>query len=879
MKTITKLLASALFFVLAFALVSVTYKRYYASEANPKISKLKLQPGFVAEHIMSPSEEGLGSWVAMCFDDKGRLITSDQYGGLYRMKIPAVGAESLKPQIEKIQLENDSLNFGAAQGLLYAFNSLYVMVNNRPSKKLPKTSGLYKLTDTNGDDQYDQLTLLKELVGEGEHGPHSIKLSPDGKSLYVVAGNHTDLPVMNHYNLPKTWAYDNLFTEIKDPRGHANDRKEPGGWVAKVSPDGSNWELMAAGFRNPFDLAFNADGDLFVYDSDMEWDFGTPWYRPTRICHVSSGAEFGWRTGDGKWPECFPDNLPPVLNIGQGSPTNLIDLRKSKFPAKYKNALLAFDWSFGIMHAVHLSPKGATYSAQREEFLSGVPLPLTDGVIGPDGALYFMTGGRRLESDLYRVYYSGLGENEEEKTPELSTENKLRRSLEKYHAGPNPKAIKAAWPNLSHPDRFVRYAARIAIEQQPVAQWQELALNEKNAERLIQSSIALARNGNAEIKDLIYKNLVDINYASLTQEQKIELWRAYELVISRMGQPKSEFKTQIITKLESVFPTANLSENRSIFKLLVNLDAPNAVKKGLMMLEKKEALNTAIPTATASEDLIFRNPQYGLDIAQMLGKVPPMEQTYYAIMLSKAKVGWSTNAYERYFSWYKKAFEYKGGNSYVGFLDRARKIALANAPKEKQVYYNKISGGENLSKSGNDLADDDYPKGPWRNWKSTDALALFKEPLANRDFKNGKAMFQATTCLKCHGMQGEGGNIGPDLSSVGTRFGTKDILEAIMDPNKSISDQYAATSFQLKNGETLVGRIISENETAYQISQNPFAPDMLQKVLKKNVTSKEYSSVSLMMPGLINSLNEEELKNLMAYLVSGGNPKNSVFKQ
>jgi putative heme-binding domain-containing protein len=94
-----------------------------------------------------------------------------------------------------------------------------------------------------------------------------------------------------------------------------------------------------------------------------------------------------------------------------------------------------------------------------------------------------------------------------------------------------------------------------------------------------------------------------------------------------------------------------------------------------------------------------------------------------------------------------------------------------------------------------------------------------------------------------------------------------------------ISDQYAATSFQLKNGETLVGRIISENETAYQISQNPFAPDMLQKVLKKNVTSKEYSSVSLMMPGLINSLNEEELKNLMAYLVSGGNSKNSMFKQ
>ena len=93
------------------------------------------------------------------------------------------------------------------------------------------------------------------------------------------------------------------------------------------------------------------------------------------------------------------------MNIGQGSPTNLIYLKDALFPEKYKNTLLAFDWSFGIIHGLHLKPSGGTYTADHEEFLSGSPLPLTDGVIGPDGALYFLTGGRRLESDLYRVYY------------------------------------------------------------------------------------------------------------------------------------------------------------------------------------------------------------------------------------------------------------------------------------------------------------------------------------------------------------------------------------------------------------------------------------------------------------------------------------------
>ena len=319
---------------------------------NPKIAKLKLQPDFKAEHLYSPAENDQGSWVAMAFDDKGRLITSDQYGALYRMELPDIGAEKLRPKIEKLKIQTgeqvaDSvIQMGYAQGLLYAFNSLYVMVNHRGNDEFEKTSGLYRLQDTDSDDQYDKITLLKKLEGAGEHGPHSIVPSPDGKSLYVIAGNHTDLPEMDSYRLPKNWKNDNLFPQIKDPRGHANDRGAPGGWIANIDPEGKNWELVAAGFRNPFDLAFNELGDMFTYDSDMEWDLGMPWYRPTRICHVASGAEFGWRTGNGKWSPAYPDNLPPVMNIGQGSPTNVMYGMNANFPEKYRRSVFAFDWSF-----------------------------------------------------------------------------------------------------------------------------------------------------------------------------------------------------------------------------------------------------------------------------------------------------------------------------------------------------------------------------------------------------------------------------------------------------------------------------------------------------------------------------------------------------
>lgn len=849
---------------------------------NSKIDKLKLLPGFKAEHLYSPSENGQGSWVSMTFDDKGRMIASDQYGGLYRLKIPAVGSGLTKPAVERLTVGNDTLGMGYAQGLLYAFNSLYVMVNNRSNPRFPKASGLYRLQDTNGDEQYDKITLIRELKGEGEHGPHSVVLSPDKKSLYVVAGNHTDVPQMDAYRLPSNWQEDNLFPLIKDPRGHANDRMAPGGWVAKIDPEGKRWELIGAGFRNEFDVAFNENGDMFTYDSDMEWDFGTPWYRPTRICHVTSGAEFGWRTGNSKWLPGNPDNLPPLLNIGQGSPTNVFYGANAKFPQKYRQSLYAFDWSFGIIYSIHLKPKGATYEGEREEFISGSPLPLTDGAIGPDGAMYFLTGGRRLESDLYRVYYTGSESTSTAPIAANSTpEHKLRTSLEQYHGEPNPAALAAAWPNLSHPDRFVRYAARIAVEHQPVDQWQAKALAETNPQRATQAIVALARQGKADAKSGAINTLLKINYAQLPESQQFDVLRAFELIFLRMGAPEAADKSKIIAYLNPHYPAKTALLNRGLSKVLIYLEAPGVVSKTLALMDKKqepgmEALD--LTPSTASSDLILRNPQYGLDIAKMLEKVPPLQQTYYAVMLSRQETGWTPELRTKYFTWFGNAFKYQGGRSYVGFIDRARKLALAHVPKDQFEKYNKLSGSDLLTTSGNDLAMGYAPKGPGRRWQLDDAVAAVGNDLSGRNFEQGKKIYGAILCSRCHSIQGSGGDVGPDLTQLGTRFSNKDILDAIIHPNKAVSDQYASTIYYLKNGQSVVGRQLSEDKTSYTISQNPFATDQTRKILKKDVTSTKFSSESIMLPGLINALNPEELKDLMAYLKAGGNPDNEVYK-
>lgn len=859
-----------------------------AQSSDPKIQKLKLPPGFKAERLYSPGENDQGSWVSMTWDDKGRMIVCDQFGAMYRLRLPAIG-DSSKPQVEKLVVgkrapgdTSQKIGMGYAQGLLYAFNSLYVTVNNddKDNEQLDKTTGLYRLQDTDGDDEFDKVTLLKSMNGAGEHGPHSIILAPDKKSLYIIAGNHVDLPKMDKYLLPSNWHEDNLFPLIKDPSGHANDRTAPGGWVANIDSLGKTWTLVSAGYRNAFDITFNEAGDFFAYDSDMEYDIGMPWYRPTRLCHVTSGSEYGWRTGNSKWSPSFPDNLPAILNIGQGSPTNLIYASNAKFPEKYRKSLLAFDWSFGIIYAIQLEPQGSSYKATAEEFISGAPLPLTDGLIGADGALYFLTGGRRLESDLYRITYAGDESTDASNTAvTINDANKLRRQMESYHH-PDPAAVAAAWPQLKNPDRFIRYAARIAIEHQPVEQWQSKVLQEKEPVTLIQGAVALARQGKPAVKDQLLQLLNSVDYAALDGSKQMDLLRAYELVFSRMGMPEGNARAQTIAKLSPHYPASNNYLNRQMSKLLIRLDAPQSVPKTMELMANAKDDSVDQKTFTQSSDLIFRNPQYGLDIASMLSKTPPAQQTYYAVMLSAADEGWTPELHNQYFKWFANAFtHYKGGQSFVGFVDRARKLALEHVPNDRLAYFNTLSGDTLLNKSGRSLASDaKQPEGPGRRWTMEEAVPA-TDTLSNADFDNGKAMFTASLCSSCHGMRGEGADIGPDLTQLGTRFSTKDMLEAIIDPSKTISDQYAATIFYLKGGNSVVGRLINQNDQSYFVSQNPFSPDQLREIPKADVTRTKLSDVSIMLPGLINRLNEQELRDLMAYLMAGGNKDHPIYKK
>ena len=799
------------------------------------VEDIKVAEGFRVELLYSVPKPDQGSWVAMCQDDRGRLIVSDQYGSLYRFPIPELGQVLSADDIETIDVD-----IGGAQGLLYAFDSLYVVLNTGDYGG----RGLYRIRDTDGDDRFDSKELLQKFEEQGgEHGPHAVVLGPDGKSIYIVIGNQTPIIDFASSRVPQVWDED-LLLERPYGRGFMKGTPAPGGWIGKTDPDGESWELIATGFRNQYDASFDRNGELFTYDADMEWDMNTPWYRPTRINFVASGAEFGWRNGGGKWPSYYPDSLPAVVDIGPGSPTGTVFGHGAKFPEKYQEALYALDWSYGKLYAVHLTPDGAGYRGEFEEFLSAQPLPLTDILVGNhDGAMYFTIGGRRVQSGLYRVTYVGDQPVGEDRGAPLTEKAQQRRKLEEFHGKQDPEAIDFAWPYLSHDDRWLRFAARIAIEHQPVDSWRERVLEESDPIGLTQGAIALARHGSSSDLTPLLSGLQGIDWSALPASQATDLVRAYSLALARLGPIGEPERKALASHLEPHLPAASPELNVELLQLLVYLQAPSAAEKGMALLKD----------APSQE-----------------------EQMALAKSLRHLKQGWNRELRADFFRWFVQAAGYRGGASFGLFIEDMKKTALANTPKAEQVALKEIIEAK---PAGNEPQFTFEPREFVKNWTVDDFDDVIHVGLeGNRDFSNGRKMFGATSCFACHRFNQEGGAIGPDLTSVAGKFSPRDLLESIIDPSKEISDQYGSMIFTMMDGSQTTGRVMNLSGDRITVNVNMMDPNQTVNVDRKRLKEMKPSPYSMMPPGLLNTLSKDDALDLLAYLLSAGDPEDPMFK-
>ncbi|MCM4167123.1 heme-binding protein [Arenibacter sp. H213] len=842
------------------------------------MDNISIPKGFVIEKMYSPEEHQQGSWVSITQDDLGRLYTSDQFGYLYQITLP-----SETNKLDSLAVKRLDVEIGLAQGLLWHKDVLYALVNSNVNRDLLIHSGLYKITDASGDGNLDKVDTLRVFKGSfGEHGPHNIELSPDKNSLYVVLGNRIVIPDGLDSYVPKVWGEDNILPVITDPSGHANEIMAPGGWVAKIDLESEEWTVHNVGMRNTYDIAFNQDGELFGFDSDMELDLGMPWYRPIRLCHLTSGSEFGWRKGTGKFPEEYPDNLPGIANLGQGSPTGLMNGEGLRFPSYYQNGLYLFDWSYGTMYFASLTPKGSSYSVEIEEFLSGVPLPLTNGIVGHDGSMYFLTGGRRLESALYKLTYTGEESTEIRNLTENiqgAAERNLRRELEVLHEQKAADKIDFIIENLDHPDRFTRFAARIAMENQDYSIWKNEIYNSKSPLKTIVLAISIARHGTDVDRFRVLDKLLEINWSSLPESQQVDFIRAIELLLIRTEEKLPEAVIKRLTDvLIPAYPKSTDIINRELCKTLSFLQIPAIIEPTLKMMERDTVITAKQKANYLSGDISGRNEQYGSQVEEMLQNMPNAQHISYAKSLSTLKRGWTNELRERYFNWYNRALKKSGGKSYAQYIRKIQERALTNVPIAERQYFEALAT-EAVRESNNLMQGVVQPKGPGQNW----TVATMKSAYANNknkvNYENGQNYFKASLCVSCHSVKGVGGNSGPELTQLGTRFTISDMAEAIIDPSSSISDRYRFTEYHLPEGRVVTGKVLKETKSELEISTNAFSPSLTTIIKKKDIIKQDESPISAMPPGLINRLNEKELSDLLAFLISGGDKNHKIYHE
>ena len=575
----------------------------YPADPNEVIQALH---GFKVEVVAKADRPNQGSWISITEDDQGRLILgANEQQPFTRLTLDKAGKVT--------KTETIFTPVSESMGITWHDNSLYVQ-GGRLEKTFPKTidnpgfgrqsgqAGLHRLRDPKGDGSFTTVDTLRTWDGgEGghsDHGIHEARVSPDGKHFYIINGNGVVPPEDVSPSSPlRNYADDRIIPLLGQQTGRLGQEKAPGGFIARTTFDAKDLHLFAGGMRNALHFDWNADGEIFSFDSDMEPEFGVPWYRPVRVFWMPSGADLGYRGNSGKYPTWYEDSLPPLAEIGLGSPVGVTFGYRTAFPAAYQRALFVADNNYGRIIAVHLKPVGSGYVATSwENFIwpkslygatPRMPHNVTDMIVSRDGTFYYVIGNRRTQSYLMKATYVGNQPTArvEYRNTDGAADRALRRSLEQFHWTRNdPKAVAAAWPHLGSEDRFLRFAARVALETVPADTWKARALAERDPATSLIALLALARVGGPAANAELFTALDKFPLSTLSDRLRIQKLRAIEVAVSRNGKPADAAIQRLVTEIDAVFPGSSFELNTEMSQILAAFNAPAAVEKTMRLV-------------------------------------------------------------------------------------------------------------------------------------------------------------------------------------------------------------------------------------------------------------------------------------------------------
>ncbi|NDH95056.1 MAG: hypothetical protein EBZ13_11125 [Planctomycetia bacterium] len=150
---------------------------------------------------------------------------------------------------------------------------------------------------------------------------------------------------------------------------------------------------------------------------------------------------------------------------------------------------------------------------------------------------------------------------------------------------------------------------------------------------------------------------------------------------------------------------------------------------------------------------------------------------------------------------------------------------------------------------------------------ASDRLAAWRECLAGGNTDQGRKIFHENTtasCLRCHQVNGKGGEVGPNLSEIGKQKPAEYLLESIVDPNAVIAKGFGTVQFLLADGTLKAGIVREETDDAFRI----ITPEAKELVIAKDDIDETSAGLSGMPADIVKQLSKRQIRDLVAYLGS-----------
>lgn len=739
--------------------------------------------------------------------------------------------------------------------------------------------------DDDGDGVADRKETLVKGIGfdlnfrGADHTTNGIRMGIDGK-IYVAVGD---------YGFIKATGSDGKSLQLK------------GGGVVRVNPDGSELEVFARGLRNICDVAIDPRMNLYTRDNTNDgggWDI--------RVSHVIGDANFGYPS---LYKNFNAEIMPPMADYGGGSGTGALFVSNSNLPEKYRQALFTCDWGRSKIFYHPLTPDGATYSVEQEDFLT-MTRP-TDMDIDARGNLYVASwrGGQFKyagENIGYVAVLQPRGAKVAVKLPDLmkakdadlarllfqpndslrlavSREIRFRmKSGSKYDflttalvASDKPDVQIAALylaGTLPEPPQFSTLSTQLHPNAVPTAirvLAPHGALKKDDANSLEQVAQWLGVEGSAPLR-------ADAQMAVLQVIAKQGIEGATPAVLKFAGGLSLEREKD--KGVKTPVNTSDRALRHVAVRTLATLNQTSVLLNSLQSPVPPGSQNSA--SAVAFDALKSIHSQAAVDgLIRLLQKDPGNQAALETLMRLFYMEGpytgkwWGTRPDTR--GPYYSRVEWRMSDTIRSFLIRqiklvdqkTRQAMLTQAARHQLKIPELMVKAEPVkAKPEMTVKIPEFDKNNPAQLGNID-YATVSQQVAEMKGKIGvgRKLFLAQSCAACHAVEKSAAAIGPQLIDIGKRYKRAELVQSILQPNAKIAQGFATQVIATDDGLTHVGFVTKEAGDSIELRN---AEGKSVVIERGSIENRREAKNSVMPEGLVSNLTVKELASLLAYLES-----------